>query len=335
MKVCIVGAGAIGGLLAVQLTRAGTEVSVVARGAHLEAIRERGLSLIAEDGSQHVVRLRASQSLAELGQHDMVVLGMKAHQVGAVAPDLAQLMGPETSVVTTQNGLPWWYFQKLDSPHRGRVIESVDPGGLIARHIDVERVIGCIAYPAAEIVSPGTIRHIEGNRFSLGELDGQKTPRLRQLSERLQAAGFKAPMSTDIRSEIWLKLWGNCSFNPISALTHATLADICEFPLTRELAANVMREAQAIGDRLGVRFLVSLEKRIAGAQAVGKHKTSMLQDVEAGRALELDALIASVIELGRLTETPTPYLDALYACTSLLAKTLRDQRGRLRITPLD
>jgi 2-dehydropantoate 2-reductase len=335
MKVCIVGAGAIGGLLAVQLTRAGTEVSVVARGAHLEAIRERGLSLVAEDGSEHVVRLRASQSLAELGQHDMVVLGMKAHQVGAVAPDLAQLMGPETSVVTTQNGLPWWYFQKLDSPHRGRVIESVDPGGLIARHIDVERVIGCIAYPAAEIVSPGTIRHIEGNRFSLGELDGQKTPRLRQLSERLQAAGFKAPMSTDIRSEIWLKLWGNCSFNPISALTHATLADICEFPLTRELAANVMREAQAIGDRLGVRFLVSLEKRIAGAQAVGKHKTSMLQDVEAGRALELDALIASVIELGRLTETPTPYLDALYACTSLLAKTLRDQRGRLRITPLD
>jgi 2-dehydropantoate 2-reductase len=335
MKVCIVGAGAIGGLLAVQLTRAGTEVSVVARGAHLEAIRERGLSLVAEDGSEHVVRLRASQSLAELGQHDMVVLGMKAHQVGAVAPDLAQLMGPETSVVTTQNGLPWWYFQKLDSPHRGRVIESVDPGGLIARHIDVERVIGCIAYPAAEIVSPGTIRHIEGNRFSLGELDGQKTPRLRQLSERLQAAGFKAPMSTDIRSEIWLKLWGNCSFNPISALTHATLADICEFPLTRELAANVMREAQAIGDRLGVRFLVSLEKRIAGAQAVGKHKTSMLQDVEAGRSLELDALIASVIELGRLTETPTPYLDALYACTSLLAKTLRDQRGRLRITPLD
>jgi 2-dehydropantoate 2-reductase len=335
MKVCIVGAGAIGGLLAVQLTRAGTEVSVVARGAHLEAIRERGLSLIAEDGSEHVVRLRASQSLAELGQHDMLVLGMKAHQVGAVAPDLAQLMGPATSVVTTQNGLPWWYFQKLDSPHRGRVIESVDPGGLIARHIDVERVIGCIAYPAAEIVSPGTIRHIEGNRFSLGELDGQKTPRLRQLSERLQAAGFKAPMSTDIRSEIWLKLWGNCSFNPISALTHATLADICEFPLTRELAANVMREAQAIGDRLGVRFLVSLEKRIAGAQAVGKHKTSMLQDVEAGRALELDALIASVIELGRLTETPTPYLDALYACTSLLAKTLRDQRGRLRITPLD
>jgi 2-dehydropantoate 2-reductase len=264
-----------------------------------------------------------------------VVLGMKAHQVGAVAAELGPLLGPETSVVTTQNGLPWWYFQKLDSPYRGRIIESVDPGGVIARHIDVERVLACIAYPAAEIVSPGVIRHIEGNRFSLGELDGQKTPRLRQFSERLTAAGFKAPLSTNIRSEIWLKLWGNCSFNPISALTHATLADICEFPPTRELAAHVMREAQAIGDHLGVRFLVSLEKRIAGAQAVGKHKTSMLQDVEAGRALELDALVGSVIELGRVTGTPTPYLDALYACTSVLAKTLRAARGRLRVTPID
>jgi 2-dehydropantoate 2-reductase len=335
MKVCIVGAGAIGGLLAVQLARAGTEVSVVARGAHLLAIRERGLRLIGEDGSEHTERLQASQSLSELGPHDLVVLGMKAHQVAAVAPELGPLLGPETTVVTTQNGLPWWYFQKLDGPYRDRVIESVDPGGVIARHIEVERVIACIAYPAAEIVSPGVIRHIEGNRFSLGELDGQKTPRLRQLSERLTAAGFKAPMSTDIRSEIWLKLWGNCSFNPISALTHATLADIGEFPLTRELAANVMREAQAIGDHLGVRFLVSLEKRIAGAQAVGKHKTSMLQDVEAGRALELDALVGAVIELGRVTATPTPYLDALYACSSLLAKTLRDSQGRLRVEPID
>jgi 2-dehydropantoate 2-reductase len=335
MKVCIVGAGAIGGLLAVQLARAGTEVSVVARGAHLLAIGERGLRLIGEDGSEHTERLQASQSLSELGPHDLVVLGMKAHQVAAVAPELGPLLGPETTVVTTQNGLPWWYFQKLDGPYRDRVIESVDPGGVIARHIEVERVIACIAYPAAEIVSPGVIRHIEGNRFSLGELDGQKTPRLRQLSERLTAAGFKAPMSTDIRSEIWLKLWGNCSFNPISALTHATLADIGEFPLTRELAANVMREAQAIGDHLGVRFLVSLEKRIAGAQAVGKHKTSMLQDVEAGRALELDALVGAVIELGRVTATPTPYLDALYACSSLLAKTLRDSQGRLRVEPID
>ncbi|MEO8180117.1 MAG: 2-dehydropantoate 2-reductase [Deltaproteobacteria bacterium] len=333
MKVCIVGAGAIGGLLAVRLAQAGASVSVMARGAHLEAIRQQGLTLIAEDQSQHNVRLAASSSLADLGPHDVVVLGMKAHQVAAVAPDLPQVLGADTQVVTTQNGVPWWYFEKFAGPHAGQHLESVDPGGVIARHIEIDRVIACIAYPAAEIASPGVIRHIEGNRFSLGELDGTRSTRLRALSELLHAAGFRAPMSADIRSEIWLKLWGNCSFNPISALTHASLADICEFPLTRELAAQVMREAQSIGDKLGVRFLVSLEKRIAGARAVGHHKTSMLQDVEAGRPLELDALVGSVIELGRITETPTPYLDALYACTSLLAKSLRDQHARLRLEP--
>lgn len=337
MKVCIVGAGAIGGLLAVRLAQAGASVSVVARGAHLEAIREHGLSLIAEDQSQHNVRLTASSSLAELGSefgpHDAVVLGMKAHQVAAVAPELHHVLGPDSRVVTTQNGVPWWYFEKFSGPHAGQRLESVDPGGVIAQHIEIDRVIACIAYPAAEIAAPGVIRHIEGNRFSLGELDGTRSARLRVLSELLHEAGFRAPMSTDIRSEIWLKLWGNCSFNPISALTHASLADICEFPLTRELAANVMREAQAIGDKLGVRFLVSLEKRIAGAQAVGHHKTSMLQDVEAGRPLELEALVGSVMELGRITETPTPYLSALYACTSLLAKGLREQHARLRLEP--
>jgi 2-dehydropantoate 2-reductase len=256
---------------------------------------------------------------------------MKAHQIASVAPDLHHVLGPDTRVVTTQNGVPWWYFEKLDSPYAGQRLTSVDPGGEIARHIPVDNVIASIAYPAAEIVAPGVIRHIEGNRFSLGELDGQKTPRLRELSELLHGAGFRAPMVTDIRSEIWLKLWGNCSFNPISALTHASLVDICDFAPSRELAANVMREAQAIGDKLGVRFLVSLEKRIAGARAVGQHKTSMLQDVEAGRPLELDALVASVLELGRITDTPTPNLTALYACASLLAKTLREQKGRLRI----
>ena len=334
MKVCIVGAGAIGGLLAVKLAQAGASVSVVARGAHLEAIRERGLTLIAEDQSQHNVRLQASSALAELGAHDVVVLGMKAHQLAAVAPELHHVLGPDSRVVTTQNGVPWWYFAKRDGPHAGQRLESVDPGGVIAAHIEIERVIACIAYPAAEIAAPGVIRHIEGNRFSLGELDGTRSARLRVLSELLHGAGFRAPMSTDIRSEIWLKLWGNCSFNPISALTHASLADICEFPHTRELVASVMREAQAIGDKLGVRFLVSLEKRIAGAQAVGQHKTSMLQDVEAGRPLELDALVGSVIELGRITETPTPYLAALYACTSLLAKGLREQHARLRFEAL-
>ncbi len=334
MKVCIVGAGAIGGLLAVKLAQAGAAVSVVARGAHLQAIRERGLTLIDEEQREHTLQLRASAALAELGEQDTVMLGMKAHQVAAVAPELHHLLAPHTTVVTTQNGVPWWYFQKLSGAYAGRRVESVDPGGVIAQHIDVERVIACIAYPAAELASPGVIRHIEGNRFSLGELDGTRSARLRALSELLHAAGFRAPMSTDIRSEIWLKLWGNCSFNPISALTHATLQDICEFPLTRELAANVMREAQAIGDKLGVRFLVSLEKRIAGAQAVGQHKTSMLQDVEAGRPLELEALVAAVIELGRITETPTPHLSALHACTSLLARRLSEQRARLRLEPL-
>jgi len=331
MKVCIVGAGSIGGLLAVGLVQAGASVSVVARGAHLQAIQERGLTLIAEDGSEKNVRVEATQALADLGAQDVVVLGMKAHQIASIAPDLQHVFGPDTRVLTTQNGVPWWYFEKLDSPYAGQRLSSVDPDGAIARHIPVDRVIASIAYPAAEIVSPGVIRHIEGNRFSLGELDGQKSPRLRELSELLHAAGFRAPMVSDIRSEIWLKLWGNCSFNPISALTHASLVDICDFAPSRELAANVMREAQAIGDKLGVRFLVSLEKRIAGARAVGQHKTSMLQDVEAGRPLELDALVGSVLELGRITDTPTPHLTALYACASLLAKTLREQKGRLRI----
>ncbi len=334
MKVCIVGAGAIGGLLAVELARAKTEVSVVARGANLEAIRAHGLKLIAQDGSELVERLVAAGSCSELGPQDVVLLGMKAHQVAGVAAEIAPLLGADTVVVSTQNGVPWWYFQKLEGPHRGRTLESVDPGGFIARHIDVERVVACIAYPAAELVAPGVVRHIEGDRFSLGELDGKKSERLRALSERLQAAGFRAPMSSDIRSEIWLKLWGNCSLNPISALTHATLADICEFAPTRQLVESVMSEAHAIGAALGVRFLVSMEKRILGAQAVGKHKTSTLQDIEAGRPPELEALLGAVIELGRVTNVATPFLEALYACTSLLAKTLRDQKGRLRITPL-
>jgi 2-dehydropantoate 2-reductase len=334
VKVCIVGAGAIGGMLAVKLAQTGAVVSVVARGAHLEAIRTRGLTLVEADQTEHTVHVAASSALADLGQQDVVVLGMKAHQVAAVAPDLHHLLAPDTRVVTTQNGVPWWYFAKLDGPHAGQRLESVDPGGIIAAHIDVDRVIACIAYPAAEIAGPGVIRHIEGDRFSLGELDGTRSPRLRELSGQLQAAGLRAPMSGDIRSEIWLKLWGNCSFNPISALTHATLADICNDPLTERIAANVMREAQAIGDALGVRFLVSLEKRIAGARAVGQHKTSTLQDVEAGRPLELEALVGAVIELGRITRIPTPHLDVLYACTSLLAKTLERQKGRLRVETL-
>jgi 2-dehydropantoate 2-reductase len=334
MKLCIVGAGAMGGLLAVKLAASGNEVSVLARGDHLRAILEHGLRLIPEHGGTCTVQVRASQSAAELGPHELVVLCVKAHQLAAVAPQLHHLLAPGTCIVSTQNGIPWWYFQKLDGPYAGQTLQTVDPGGVISADIDVERVIACIAYPAAEIAEPGVIRHVEGRRLSLGELDGSESPRLRQLSKLFTAAGFRAPMSRDIRSEIWLKLWGNCSFNPISALTQATLADICEFPLSRELVANVMGEAQVIGAKLGVRFLVSLDRRISGAHAVGKHKTSMLQDVEAGRPLELDALVGSVVELGRLTATPTPYLDAVYACSSLLAKSLREANARLRLQPL-
>ena len=234
-----------------------------------------------------------------------------------------------------QNGIPWWYFLGLPGPYQGTRIEAVDPGGVIASHIEVNRVIGSVVYPAAEIIAPGVIRHIEGNRFSFGELDGAETPRVKLVAELFRNAGFKAPVVSDIRSEIWLKLWGNVSFNPISALCHATLVDICRFPPSRELAARMMRETQTIGEKLGVHFRVSLERRIAGAEGVGKHKTSMLQDVEHGRGLELDALVGAVVELGRITATPTPHIDAVHACASLLAKTLQDEKGRLKIEKMN
>ncbi len=331
MKICVVGAGAIGGYLAVRLATTGAQVSVVIRGANLAAVRANGMKLINADGSEKVAQLKASDRMGELGVQDVVILGMKAHQVAPVVPELMTLIGPQTLVVTAQNGIPWWYFFKHGGPYEGRRIEAVDPGGAISTNLPVDRTIGCIVYPAAELDAPGVIRVIEGNRFPLGELDGADTERVRVLAQRFRDAGFKTPILSDIRSEIWLKLWGNLSFNPISALTHATLEDICRFPATRELAAQLMREAQAIGEKLGVQFKVSLEKRIAGAEAVGAHKTSMLQDVEMGRVLELDALVRSVIELGRITELPTPAIEHVYALAALLAKTLADQKGRLKI----
>jgi len=330
MNICVVGAGAIGGLLAVKLAELGENVTVLVRGPHLAAVRAKGMKLLM-DGSEHLARVTATDRLRDIGPQDLVILALKAHQLGGVAPDLKSLIAPQTVVVTAQNGIPWWYFFKYDGPHQGTILQSVDPGGIIAANVDVGRVIGSIIYPAADIVSPGVIRHIEGDRISLGELDGQDTERLRALAQLLRRAGFKVRIASDLRSEIWVKLWGNCTFNPISALTHATLVDICQFSPTRALAENVMREAQAIGEKLGARFGVSLEKRIAGAEAVGKHKTSMLQDVETGRPLELEALVGSVLELGRLTGIATPHLSTLHACTSLLAKVLRDPHGRLRV----
>ncbi|GEJ59336.1 2-dehydropantoate 2-reductase [Anaeromyxobacter diazotrophicus] len=333
MKICVVGAGAIGGLVAVKLARAGEQVSVVARGAHLAAIRERGLTLL-EGGREEVARVAATDRLAELGPQDLVVLAMKAHQLAPVAAELPALCGPETVLLTAQNGIPWWYFAKYAGPLQGARLESVDPGGVIAAHLDVERVLGSIIYPAAEIAAPGVVRHVEGNRITVGELDGRETPRLGRVAEALRAAGFKTRVTGDLRSEIWVKLWGNCTFNPLSALTHATLAGIIRFPATRALATGMMREAQAVGEKLGARFGVSLEKRIAGAEGVGEHKTSMLQDVESGRALEVDALLGAVLELARLTETPAPHLAAVHACVSLLSHTLQEQGARLRVEKL-
>jgi 2-dehydropantoate 2-reductase len=331
MRVCIVGAGAIGGYLAVKLALAGASVTAIVRGANLAAVKANGLKLI-EGEIEHVSALAATDKLAQVGPQEIVILAMKAHQVAAIADQLGHLLGPETTIVTMQNGIPWWYFQKHGGEFDGRRIESVDPGGLIAAHIPVERIIGCVVYPACEMVEPGVIRHIEGNRFPLGELDGTQTPRVLAIAELFKNAGLKSPVINNIRAEIWLKLWGNLTFNPISALTQATLVDICQFPPTRALAAAMMSEAQAIANRLGVEFRVSLERRIAGAEAVGKHKTSMLQDVESGRALEVDALVGSVVELGRLTQTPTPHIDAVSACTSLLANMLRESAGRLVIS---
>lgn len=334
MKIAVVGAGAIGGYLGARLSLAGEDVTFIARNKNLAAINANGFRLVLEDGSeQHAAKVRAVQAMAEAGPQDAVLLTVKAHQVRDLLPELRALFGPDTMVVTMINGLPWWYFHKLAGPYEGRKLESVDPGGVIDAHIEPGRVIGSVVYPAAELVSPGVVKVIEGNRFTLGEPDGSRSPRIEALSQAMMKAGFKAPVSKDIRGEIWVKLWGNLSFNPISALTHATLQDICRFPATRELAANMMREAQALGEKLGVEFKISLDKRIAGAEAVGAHKTSMLQDVEAGRALELEALVGSVIELGRITGTPTPTIQSVYALASLLGKTLADEKGRLPMQP--
>jgi 2-dehydropantoate 2-reductase len=331
MKICVVGAGAIGGLLAAKLQHAGEDVSVIARGPHLAAIKADGLRLIEENGSEIVARVKATDKIAEAGTQDLVILGMKAHQVEAVVVDLKQLYGPDTMVLTAQNGIPWWYFFKHGGPFEGRQLQSVDPSGAIAANLPIERVIATIVYPAAEIIQPGVIKHIEGNRFSLAEIDNSDTSRIKQVAETLKKAGFRSPVVSDIRAELWTKLWGNLSFNPISALTHATLEDLCRYQPTRDLVAEMMREAQTVGEALGIRFRIPIEKRIAGGEAVGPHKTSMLQDVEAGRAVEADALIGSVIELGRITNISTPHLDTVYALVKLLNKMLQDQHGKLRV----
>ena len=332
MKIAIIGAGAIGGLVGVRLALAGEDVTFIVRGANLSAIRTNGMKLIEHDGTERVARnVRATSDYAEAGPQDVVILALKAQQVESVVAEMPKLFGPQTTVVTMQNGIPYWYFQKHGGDFEGRRVDSVDPTGSIGAGIAAERVIGCVVYPASELIAPGVVRHIEGERFPLGELDGTSSERVQALSAIFENAGFKAPVLDNIRSEIWLKLWGNLTFNPISALSHSTLVDICQFPLSRELATAMMTEAQAVANKLGVTFRIPLEKRIAGAEKVGKHKTSMLQDVEAGRGVEIDALVGSVIELGKLTQTPTPHIDTVYALVKLLAKTMAEESGNLKL----
>lgn len=332
MKITIVGAGAIGGYLGTRLALAGEDVTFIARRRNLEAINAEGFRLVLEDGTQaHAKTVRAVERMAEAGPQDVVLLTLKAHQLREVVAELPALYGPDTMVVSMVNGVPWWYFHALGGPHEGRAVTRVDPDGAIARAIPSERVIGSVVYPAAELVAPGLVKLVEGNRFTVGEPSNERTPRVEALSQTLMKAGFKAPVSRDIRGELWIKLWGNLSFNPISALTHATLEDICRFAPTRELARRMMAEGQAVAEALGVRFKITLEQRLAGAEAVGAHKTSMLQDVEAGRALELEALVGAVIELGQIAGVATPTIEAVYAATKLLEQGLLAAHGRLAI----
>ena len=320
MKVCIFGAGAIGGYMGVKLAKAGADVSLVARGPHLAAMQEKGLTLI-EEGETTTVPVTASDDPAALGVQDYVIVTLKAHSVPPVVSKMAPLIGPNTTVVSGVNGVPWWYFHKLEGTHEGTRLQSVDPGNVQWDGFGPDRVLGCVVYPAAEVIEPGVIKHIEGNRFSLGEPDGSKSERALALSKILSNAGLKAPVRPKLRDEIWVKLWGNLSFNPISALTHATLDVLCTDEGTRAVARNMMVEAQEIAERLGVKFPIDVDRRIAGGAAVGAHRTSMLQDLDQKRPLEIDALVASVQELGRVTDVATPTIDIVLGLIRLRART--------------
>ena len=320
MKVCIFGAGAIGGYMGVKLAKAGAHVSLVARGPHLAAMQEKGLTLI-EEGETTTVPVTASDDPAALGVQDYVIVTLKAHSVPPVVSKMAPLIGPHTTIVSGVNGVPWWYFHKLEGAHEGTRLDSVDPGNVQWDGFGPNRVLGCVVYPAAEVIEPGVIKHIEGNRFSLGEPDGSKSDRAQALSKILANAGLKAPVRPKLRDEIWVKLWGNLSFNPISALTHATLDVLCTDEGTRAVARNMMVEAQEIAERLGVKFPIDVDRRIAGGAAVGAHRTSMLQDLDQGRPMEIDALVASVQELGRVTGVPTPTIDTVLGLIRLRART--------------
>ncbi len=320
MKIAIFGAGAIGGYLGVMLHRAGADVSFVARGAHLAAMRENGVRLIS-GGTTVTAPVRCSDDAASLGPQDYIFITLKGHSLPGAAAQIAAMMGPETALVTAVNGVPYWYFHGLAGPWAGRAVESVDPGGGLLRILPPSQVIGCIVYPAAEVIAPGIIEHTYGDRFSLGEPDGTRTSRVESLSKLMIAAGLKAPVRPNIRDELWMKLWGNLAFNPLSALTGATLDRLAFDPALRSVARAMMQEGKAVGEAVGARFSVDLEKRIDGAGEVGAHKTSMLQDLERGRPMEIDAILGAVVELGDLTGQPVTL------CRSILALVRERARG--------
>jgi 2-dehydropantoate 2-reductase len=319
MKICIYGAGAIGGYIGLLLKESGADVSLIARGAHLAAIKENGVRLITEKGEKSA-RMPATDNPADLGPQDYVIIALKSHQAWEVAEDMKPLLGADTAVVTAQNGVPWWYFYGLPGQYENLRLESVDPGDRQWRAIGPERVIGCTVYPATEVVSPGVIKHVYGNAFGLGEPNRKETERLKKLADVFEKAGLKPRIYPEIRNDIWLKLWGNLCFNPISALTRATLDVIATDPGTRMVARNMMVEAERIGRRLGVHFRVDIERRINGAANVGAHRTSMLQDLDKGRLLELDALLAAVQEMGRIVDLDTPYIDTVLALTQQMGR---------------
>jgi 2-dehydropantoate 2-reductase len=318
MKVAILGAGATGGFLGARLSKAGVDVVLIARGAHLQAMRHVGLRLI-EAGSESTIPVRATDDLGAIRDVDAVFVTLKAHSLPAIAERLAANLGAETAVVSAQNGIPWWYFQRHGGELEGAHLETVDPGGLVARTIDPQRVIACIVYPATTVVEPGVVRHGEGEKFSLGELDGSQTDRIVALSRLLVSARLKAPVQSRIRQELWLKLLGNAVFNPLSVLTRATLGEMAESPLVAPIVRGAMEEVDSVARRLGIEIPISIEQRIRGAARVGAHKTSMLQDVEAGRPMEIDAIVGSVVELAARFELPVPYLQTLYGSVKLLA----------------
>ena len=319
MRVCVVGAGAIGGYMGAKLARAGAEVSLVARGAHLAAMRANGVRLIADD-DEFVERPFCTDDPSELGPQDYVIVALKAHSVPGCVDMMQPLLGNDTAIVTAVNGIPYWYFHRHGGEFADRTLETVDPGGRQWKELRPERAIGCVVYPATEVVEPGVIKHIYGDKFPIGEPTGERSERVQRFSELMEKAGLKAPIRDNIRDEIWLKLWGNLCFNPISALTHATLDVIAHDPATRAVARAMMLEAKAIGDKLGVHFRVDVERRIDGAGGVTGHKTSMLQDLERQRPMEIDPLVTVVQEMGRLVGVPTPTIDTILALVQQRAR---------------